>query len=223
MALWFASLSGMAAAQPATPRSLTLTASGEVSAAPDLARLEMVVQAEAATASAALSDAAQRLTAIFDTLDEAGIAGRDRQTREIRLDPVYERDERGNRVGLTGYRAMQAFLLTLRDLDRLGVVLDTLAGAGLDAFGGFAFDVADRAALLDEARRRAVQEARRIAALTAEAAGETLGAPISIDLLDERHNGPRPMRAAVADEALMPVASGEITVSASVRVTYSLD
>jgi uncharacterized protein YggE len=222
-ALCLAVSAATAAAQSADSRTLSLTASGSVSAVPDMVRLEMSVSAEAVSASAALEDAARRLAAVFAALDDAGIAAADRQTREIRLDQRHDRDESGNRTVLRGYRAFQAFSVTLRDTGRLGAILDTLTGAGLDGVGGFAFDVADRAALQDEARRRAVDEARRIAGLLAEAAGETLGVPLSMTLLDGASPRPMPMRAAIAEDAAMPVAAGEMTVSASVSVTFALE
>jgi uncharacterized protein YggE len=213
-------------AQPALsqigePRTLSLTAQGHVDAAPDMARLQMRVQGEAASAGAALEMAAERVRAVFAALDAAGIAASDRQTRDISLDQVHDRDADGNRV-FRAYRATQWFTVILRDLEGLGSVLDALTDAGLDAFSGLAFDVSRRETLVDEARRLAMTEARRIAALMAEAAGETLGAPLSITLQNGGAPRPMEMRAAAAD-AVMPVAPGEITVSATVSVTYALE
>lgn len=212
-----------ALAQADTQASLSLSATGSVTAVPDMARLQLEVSAEALTAQAALADVATRLTAVFAALDAAGIAAADRQTSSIALDPQHEHDERGRPLRLRGYAARQALNVTLRDLDGLGTLLDTLTAAGLDGFGSFAFDVADRDALLDEARRRAVAEAARTANLLAEAAGQRLGAPLEITLQGGSAPRPAPMRAAMADAGGMPVAEGVLEISATVTVRYSLE
>lgn len=212
-----------AVALAAEPRTLSLTATGSVVAVPDIARLSVGVSARAVTAQAATAEVAQRTGAVLAALAAAGIADADRQTRHVGLYPLHAREERGAALRIEGYEARQDLAVTVRDLAALGPLLDSLLAAGAGTFGGIAFDVADRETLLDEARRRAVAEAQRMGALMADATGGRLGAPLSLTLAAD-HGGPMPMmRAAMADAATMPVAEGEITLTATVSVTFALD
>jgi uncharacterized protein YggE len=202
---------------------LSLTATGSVTAAPDVARLVVGVAARAPTALAASSDVARRTTAVLDALSAAGITEADRQTQHVGLVPLHARDERGAPLRIEGYEARQDLAVTVRDLGALGPLLDALLAAGAGSIGGIAFDVADREALLYEARRLAVAEARRLGALMADAAGATLGLPLSLTLSGD-FGGPVPMmRAAMAESAPMPVAEGAITLTATVSATFALE
>lgn len=208
----------------AEPRTLSVSATGTVEAVPDLARLSVGVASRAQTARAATAETAGRTRAVLAALDASGVAAADRQTRQIALVPVHARDDRGRPLRLEGYEARQDLSVTVRDLAALGPLIDALVEAGAGTLGGIAFDVSDRDGLLDEARRRAVIEARRIAGLTAEAAGATLG-PVQSVSLAEAYMPPAPvMRAQMAAEAApMPVAEGSLTVSASVSAVFLLE
>jgi uncharacterized protein YggE len=111
----------------------------------------------------------------------------------------------------------------VRALDRLGATLDAAAAAGATDIGGIAFDIADRSALLAQARRAAVADARAAAALLAEAAGARLGAPLSIT--EGAQAGPWPVMRAQMDmaPAASPVAPGQTTVTASVSIAFALE
>lgn len=205
------------------PRTLSLTAVGTVTATPDVARLLVGVTARAATAQAAVADVAQRTAAVLAALTAAGITDADRQTRHVGLVPLYARDERGTPLRVEGHEARQDLAVTVRDLGALGPLLDSLLAAGAGTLGGIVFDVADREAVLDEARRKAVAEARRVAALMAEASGATLGLPLSLSLAGD-FGAPAPMmRAAMADASAMPIAEGAITVTATVSATFAME
>lgn len=209
----------------ADQRTLSVTASGTVDAVPDMARLSVGVSARAQTAKAATAATAERARAVLAALDTAGIAAADRQTLQIGLVPVYARDDRGRPLRVEGYEARQDLSVVVRDLAALGPLMDALVEAGAGTLGGVAFDVADRDALLDEARRRAVTEARRIATLLAEAASAVLG-PVQSLNMGETYMPPGPvMRANMAADAAppMPVAEGTLAVTATVSASFLLE
>jgi uncharacterized protein YggE len=188
-----------------------------------MATLTLFVEADAATAGEALGRASAAVRDVFAVLDEHEIASRDRRTDAISLTPLHERDERGRVIGQVGFRAAQGLALRVRDLDALGGLLDALAGAGVGRLGQVALEIGDRAALIDEARKRAVAEAYRTATLLATEAGVVLGAPLSIELRDEP--AARPFARAALAEAhdAMSIAEGEMTVIARVVVAYALE
>src|SRR6267378_2232799 len=87
-----------------------------------------------------------------------------------------------NRSGpsaIAGYRASNRVTIRVRDVTKVASVIDTLVGAGANEIGGINFVVSQASKLLDEARERAVADARRKAEIYAKAAGVTLGAPLS--------------------------------------------
>lgn len=219
------SLAGVGAgmAQTETP-ALSLTASGEVAAPPDMAVFDVSISAQERGAQAALAAAAAAAVRVFEVLDSAGIDGADRQTAGLSLHDVYERDDRGRPGARIGFLAAQSVRVRVRALETLGGLLDALTGAGITGIGGISFTVSDPAPLHDEARRRAVVEAARVAALMAEAAGHSLGQPLHIEV----HGGPaRPeglrMMATAVSDAPMPISEGEVTIRATVSVRYALE
>lgn len=211
-------------AQDIAPR-LTVTGTGEVGAAPDLARFDAGATAEAATAAAALAATSAAMTDIRAVLDGAGIAPADIRTTALSLSPVWS-NSYGSGSGkprITGFQARNQVTVTLRDLAALGPLLDDLATAGANQLGTIRFDLSDEAAALDAARVAAVADARRKAALYAGAAGVTLG-PL-IRLAEGTPRIDRPMMAEMAlaaDSRGVPVSEGTLTLRADVTLVYAI-
>lgn len=202
---------------------ITVTAQGRATAAPDLAVITLGVQREAPSAAEAVAEMSAGAEAVLAAVEAAGIAGRDVQTQGLDLSPRREMREGPGRGEIVGYVAATTVTVRVRDLGRLGAVLDSVVGAGANLFRGLSFDLADRQAAEDAARRAAVAEARRRAALYAEAAGVALGPLVR---LEEAGGAPRPemMRAAtaMADAGGVPVAEGELELTARVTLVYGI-
>jgi len=112
----------------------------------------------------------------------------------------------------------------VRALDSLGGVLDAAVGQGANNLYGLSFGLQEPEPKLDEARRDAIADARRKAELYALAAGVTLGEVVSIS---EQTGYDRPMpemrAASFAKDSGVPVAEGELSLTASVTVVYDLN
>jgi hypothetical protein len=106
-------------------------------------------------------------------------------------------------------------------VDKVGAVLDALVGAGANELGGISFGIAEPAPLLDDARRKAIADARRKAELFAREAGVALGRVLEID---ESGGGPVPVAYGrmMAEAVAAPVAPGQLDLSASVTVTFAI-
>ncbi|MEM6487378.1 MAG: SIMPL domain-containing protein [Pseudomonadota bacterium] len=222
--LWLsAPLAAAAQQDTAPPRTVTVTGTGQATAAPDIARVTVGATAEAETAAGALDAASSIAATVLATLDQAGVAKGDRRTVGLTLSPVYDRRGPGEAPRIAGYAAANRLQVTVRDIARLGDLLDRLAEAGATDIGGIAFGIDDDAALADAARRAAVADARARATLYAEAAGAALGAVLAI----VEGGASAPHRAeialATAAERSVPIAPGERAVSASVQVTFALE
>lgn len=109
----------------------------------------------------------------------------------------------------------------VRDLPSLGRVLDQQVAQGANSVYGIRFGLIDPAPLLDEARKRAMVDARRKAELYAAAAGLKVGRVVSVQ--EAGAASPRPEVGARAMMSAVPVAAGEQEIQASVSVTYALE
>lgn len=203
---------------------LTVTAEGQSSAQPDLATISLGVSVQAETAAAAMSENATRQQAVIDKLKAEGIEPRDIQTSGLSLSPVQNYSQDGKPPVITGYMAQNMVTLRVRDLSRLGPVLDMLVEAGANEINGISFTREDTTEAEDAARTNAVAAARHKAEVMAEAAGMKLGRLIALS--DGNSSaGPRPMMMAMAADAkgsATPIEAGELGVSAQVSATFAL-
>ncbi len=204
-------------------RTITVSASGRVSAEPDIVRLQAGLTTEATTARKALTDNNRVMRELIQELEREGIAEEDVQTSNFNVSPRYTRPERGGRARINGYQVSNQVSVTVREIERAGDILDTLVRLGANQMSGMAFEVSDADRLKDRAREKAMKAARRRAELLASAAGAEVGKVISI-AEDAPMHGPRPvaMRRAAMKESSVPIAAGSQELEARVAVTWQL-
>lgn len=167
----------MATAQETALRQITVTGEGRVAAAPDMATLRLGAAAEAKEAGEALRQTSDITQRILDRLGEAGIEARDIQTSGLSLSPLRQnyREGTAETPGIAGYAASNGVTVRLRDLDRLGEVLDAVVSDGANTLDGLSFGLQEPRPLMDEARQLAVADARAKAELYAKARVSPLG------------------------------------------------
>ncbi len=196
--------------------------SGTASAVPDVVVLDARVQCEADDVAGALGAATSRVTTALQAVADHGVAAADRRTTGMGVSPRWDRDG----SGVVGYTAYQSLRLLVRDRERVGDLVNALAGAAGDAFGldGVTLEVADPAPLLERARTAAFADARAKAEQYAALAGRPLGPVLRVT--EEPHRGmPVPRfaaKAAMDAGSAMPVEAGESAVSATVTVRFGL-
>ena len=225
--LCFAALAiaGPALANDAGPPSVTVSGTGEVSAPPDMANVSAGVVTESPRAADAVAANSAAMQKVLGALDRAGIERKHVQTRRFDVSPLYaEGQTRGRGMpAIIGYRAANQVQVEVHGVDKVGAVLDALVGAGANELGGISFGITEPAPLLDEARRKAIADARRKAELYAGAAGVALGRVIQID--EVGGGGPVPVaygRMMAEAAAAPPVAPGQLDLSASVTVRFAI-
>ena len=162
------------------PRTISLSGHGEVKAAPDMAIVTTGVSTQAATAADALAANTTAMTALFAALKAAGIAEKDMQTSNFMIQPRYDYNDGKQPPVLVGYDVSNTVTVTVRQIDSLGALLDTVVKAGSNQINGISFDVSTPTEGLDEARKLAAADATRKAKLYAETLGVTLGPVLSI-------------------------------------------
>jgi uncharacterized protein YggE len=215
-----------AAAAEEAPRRLVVNGTGEASARPDIAVISAGVVVQADTASVALADNTRAMNAMFEQLRAAGLPPEDVQTSQFSVMPLYESrrvdPETIEPPRIVGYQVSNQVTARVRDLERLGAILDALVRAGANSIDGPSFDIADPEQLLNPARDAAVADALAKAERYAAAARVKLGEIISIEE-GGFYAPPRPMMRAEAMAADVPIAPGQTELSASVTITFAIE
>lgn len=206
--------------------TITVTGDGRVEASPDLAIVTAGVNTQATTVDAALAENTQIIEALIAALTEAQIDDRDVQTTDFRVQPnfaPYDPAQPNRPQRIIGYSVSNSLDVKLRQLSKLGLLLDQFVKLGANQIGTLRFSVADPAPLEAEARREAVIDAERRAKTYAEAANLKLGRLVSIREAGGLF-GPEPMAEMrlMAQVAAVPIAEGAVGYSASVTIVYEL-
>ncbi len=125
---------------------------------------------EGATAAEALAANTKAMAAGGGA--DAGIEKRDMQTSQFSVYPVYEQmrpEDRPQTPKIGGYRVQNQLTVKVRDLDALGGILDKVVTLGSNQLSGIRFAIDEPQPLLDDARKKAVEDALRKAKLYAGA------------------------------------------------------
>ncbi len=206
-------------AQP-TQRTISVSGTGQVYLTPDMATVSIGVQTEGKKAARALEENSQRTAEVINTIRKFGIAASDIRTTNFSISPSYDYGPNGERLGIY-YVVNNTVVVTVRDLEVIGDLLDAVVQAGSNQIYGIQFDVSDRTSALADARRAAVADARAQAEQLAQAAGVQLGDVISITA-SVSGGGPVYRMAAMAEAASVPIESGQIALSVSVQMVYAI-
>ena len=219
-------LSGCAvsAAAPSRPQ-LTASGTGIVRLTPDMATVNLGVTTQDTDVAQAV--AANNLTAqaITEAVKELGVAPEDVRTAYFNVSPQPQYDQTGTPTGQTIYWVNNTLLVTLRQVDQLGALLQATVNAGANNINGVSFDVADKSKAEEQARQAAMQDAGERAARLAGAAGAALGEVISIYTGSSSYGTVSYAEAANAGSAgtsAVPIAPGTFDVQVDVTVIYAL-
>ncbi|MFT5509360.1 MAG: hypothetical protein ACI89J_002442 [Hyphomicrobiaceae bacterium] len=203
------------------PRTITVSASGYVTAQPDIAQIAIGVVTEAKSAKTALEQNSKLVAAVLAGIKRLGIDPKDIATQQFQVSRIYKRGKSaGNRIN--GFRVRNIANITVRNIKQTGSVIDRAAELGANDIGAINFVVTDMETKLDEARRAAMRNAVRRAKLYAEAANATLG---SIQTVSEQFHG-RPRQAQFRRTARMsaaaPIEPGQQKLGVTVHAVWSL-
>lgn len=219
-----------AAAGESAPRRIAVVGTGEAAAAPDMAVLQLGVVGEAKAAAEALAANSAAMARLLEALRAENIEPRDLQTSGFSVEPSYSGSividgREAEPPKIVGYVVRNNVTVRLRDLARLGALLDRAVSLGANSVSGPDFTLAEPAASEDAARRAAVADAQRKAALYAAAAGVRLGRVVAVE--EHAPSPPEPLMttrtmAAEAAGAPVPVEGGEIVRRAAVSIVWEL-
>lgn len=212
------------AAQPDVP-SISVSANATIEVAPDTAVISFDVNGKGRTAAEATNAAASKMEGVRHNLLGCNILGSDITTTSYTLYP--DTDIKGK---ITGYTASNSVRIKLKDIAKLGPVIDKISTAGVDTINNISFSVSSRELYRNRLLAQAVENARQQAAVVANAGGRTLGKLLSANISSysgglERSYGNMKLMAA-ADRAAAPetsIAAQEITIKASVDTVFAME
>ncbi len=204
---------------------IELSISERIDSAPDTARMSTGVTAKAPTAQQALRDNARKMDALIKQIKALGIEDKYIQTTGININPEFDY-QRGEEPRLTGYRASNQVQIEVRDIDRLGEMIDALVSAGANNLNGPYFSLTNDGEVKAMARKRAMERGRVQALDYARLAGYS---NVRILAISEHISGSSPVQKGVMARAMSadmiestPVQPGQVGTSVTVQVTYEM-
>ena len=223
-AMTAAPATALAQAAPASDGTLlSVSSRAEARKAPDIATFSAGVVTQAADGNAALRQNAEQMNRVLAAIKAAGVADKDVQTSGISLNPQY-RYEENQPPRITGYQASNTVNVKLREVAKMGKVLDALVASGANQVNGPSFGIDDPEPLYDRARLDALKAARARAETYAGALGVRVRRIVSISEGGAAMPSPMPRMAMMKAEAYdsTPVAAGESSVSVNLDVGFEL-
>jgi uncharacterized protein YggE len=212
---------GTAAVQP---RTLSVSGNGTIYLTPDIANIYIGVHTEDPVIATAVANNNTQTQALVDALKKAGVAEKDIQTSNFSVYSSTGYDKlTGQSTGST-YAVDNTVYITVRDLSKLGSLLNTAVAAGANNINSITFDVADKTAAMAQARQKAMANASNLATELAQTAGVKLAEIQNVSYSD---TSPIPYYGmggggSAAPNASVPIQPGQTEISVTVSVTYNI-
>lgn len=207
------------------PRTLSASGNGVVYIVPDIAYINIGVRVDADEVSDALAANNVQANAIAEALQALGVEKADIQTSNFNVYPMQDWGPDGQ-ITRKYYVVENTVYITVRDLSKLGALLDTVVNSGANTINGISFDVQDKSAAEAEARDKAIADARDEAEAIAKASGVTLGELQTVNVYTSgvifpmyESKGVGGGGSAVYDTSA-PIAAGQLKISADANVTF---
>jgi uncharacterized protein YggE len=214
------------AAEPA-PRTVTVAGQGEIQAEPDKAIVNLGIESRRPKLEEARAEVAKTVEAALKLTRDMKIDQKYVRATRINVQPEYNWDNNARERNLIGYYVSRQIEVDLRDLDKLGQLLERAVDLGINQVSEPQLDSSKRRELEREALAKAVQDARLNAEVVAKAAGARLGAPRTISASSGFVPPPVPyqkrtMTAMAESDTASTYQSGEMSFTGNVQVEYDL-
>ncbi|MCJ7804123.1 SIMPL domain-containing protein [Patescibacteria group bacterium] len=212
--------------QTTTEKKTTFDVDGEgkVTAIPDTAEINLGIQVNKPTVEAAQKEANEKINKIGDELKKLGIEEKYIKTINYSVYPEY--DYRAGQK-IVGYNVNITLKIKVKDFDKINQVIDTATSLGANQIGNLSFTIDDEKLeeLKMEARKEAIEKAKKKAREIANAGGLRLGRIVNISESIPSSNYPTPLLreagiGGTAEEQKTEIQPGESEITASVVLSY---
>ncbi len=204
-------------------RNLSASGVGEVYLVPDVAYIYIGVHTEAEDVSAALSANNVQANAVAKAVEAFGVEAKDVQTTNFNVYPMQDYSIEGT-ISRKYYVVDNTVYLTVRDLSKLGTLLDAVVSSGANNINGISFDVQDKESAMAQARDLAIENAKAEAQAIADASGVKLGELQSVNVYSNNTTVSMydAKGGAMSAASNAPISAGQLVISASASMTYEI-
>ncbi|HWV25097.1 MAG TPA: SIMPL domain-containing protein [Thermomicrobiales bacterium] len=226
-------VSAQEAIAPDSLRTITVSGTGIVSVKPDTATVTLGVVHSEDKLKDAQDKVTSDLTEVTAKLKEAGIADDDLATSQYNVRPINEYDRNGNFKGVSSYEVSAALTVTVRDLGKLGDILDAATSAGANQIWGISMYVDDTTEAANQARTAAMADARNRADTFARSEGLLITGVYSVNesmapqpkaiSMDASGDFAAPMAARDEESSPVPISTGTTEIRVEVQVVYIIE
>ena len=210
--------------------TISVSGTGEIWAKPDLALIDFSVVGEKKTVIEAMADNTKKMNSVIEEIKSQGVEEKDLKTTNFNISPRYEWYEKseiypaGKRV-LVGYEVNQTLQVKIRDLTKIGNIIQVATEAGANQVGDLQFTIDKQDELKSQARKEAIEKAKVMAK---EIAGQLGVKLVKITNFSENAIAPIPypyfMAEAMSGGAETPqIQTGENKIEVQVSITYEID
>ncbi len=174
----------------APARTITISAEGKATIAPDLATFSFSVVSQGADPVKLQNDNNAKVNTAIDFVKSQGVEAKDIKTSNYNLSPNYRWDPKTGRNSIDGYTLDQTVTVKVRDLSKVGIILGALPSKGINQLGGVNFSIDDQDKFLNQAREEAFTKARAKAQAMAKYSGVHIGRVVSFNESNGGYPGP---------------------------------
>jgi len=211
-----------------------VSGSGKVAVTPDIAQLRLGIEAQEPTVAEAEAKASEAMDKVKSALTDNGVAEKDIQTQNFRIRQRTRWDDEQQMEIVVGYRVTNDVIAKVRELEKVSDIIEAVVAAGGDytRIDDLGFTIEDPTAYYDEAREKAMADAKEKAEKIAVLAGMKLGTPTYINEsasipylggMGYEMAVPAPTPAPVIVETPTPISPGEVEITVNMQVAYSIE
>ena len=201
--------------------SVSVSATGTVKVTPDVAYTTVGVVTQKKKMQDAQSANKELMNAVAEALKKAGLADDDIRTTEYSVQPVYNYS--GNTSAISSFEVNNTVELTIRNIDKVGEILDAAAAAGANTSYSVSFDLLDKSKAYNQALTSAMESARSKADTLASAGKFSI---ISVLNVSEGYTSTPVYReyatASETSDKATYISTGDMDVTATVSVSYEI-
>src|SRR4030042_2708603 len=159
--------------------TINVSGQGKVLIKPDIGQVDLAVVTEVSTVAKAVSDNNQKMNKIIQAMKGLGVSENDLKTVIYNINPKYQYTS--GRSSIIGYEVNQTLQVKIRDLDKTSQVLEKAAELGANQVGSLSFTIDDPEKIKEEARQKAIENAKKKAGEMEKSLGIKLGKIVGFD------------------------------------------
>jgi len=212
-----------------------VSGTGRIAVNPDIAILRLGIEAQEVSVAEAQDSSSAAMEKVMTALSDSGVEEKDVQTQDFRIRQRTRWDDEQQQEVVIGYRVTNDVVAKIRDMEKIGDIIDAVVAAGGDytRIDDLNFSVEDPSAYYDEAREKAIDDAKGRAEKIADLAGVKLGDPTYINEsastpylgggMGYEMAAPTPAPApTIIVQTALPISLGEVEITVNIQVAYGI-